>query len=69
MRWRAHEFRDNEDWHKWFAWRPVVVDGRWVWLETVERKLTYPHSIGGFIWRDYRNVGAGADRKPACVIE
>lgn len=24
--------------HEWFAWRPVFVDGRLVWLETVRRR-------------------------------
>ncbi len=27
-------------WHLWFAWYPVrLADGRWAWLETLERKL------------------------------
>lgn len=25
-------------WHKWFAWHPVIVRGRFVWLTHVERK-------------------------------
>lgn len=24
-------------WHKWFAWCPVIVEDKLVWLETVER--------------------------------
>lgn len=24
-------------WHKWFAWRPVRIDERIYWLETIER--------------------------------
>lgn len=27
------------EWHNWFAWRPVrLLDGRTVWLETIQRK-------------------------------
>lgn len=27
------------EWHNWFAWRPVrLLDGRIVWLETIQRK-------------------------------
>lgn len=31
------------EWHKWFAWYPVLVEDEdtgarmWIWLETVER--------------------------------
>ena len=25
-------------WHKWYAWRPVKVDGNWKWRATVGRK-------------------------------
>lgn len=35
-------FERVENWHPWFAWRPVRVgshDCRW--LETVERKVTF----------------------------
>ncbi len=42
MRWTRIS---KTEWHPWFAWRPVVVDGlniytrrHWVWLEKVERK-------------------------------
>ena len=27
-----------EDWHLWFAWRPVkTLNGRWVWLRRLYR--------------------------------
>jgi hypothetical protein len=35
---------DRFEWHRWFAWRPVVI-GRngnyreWVWWEWIERKV------------------------------
>lgn len=25
-------------WRRWFAWRPVKIDGRRVWLRTIERR-------------------------------
>lgn len=25
-------------WKPWFAWFPVCIDGRWAWLQTVERR-------------------------------
>lgn len=39
--------RPSEEWHPWFAWRPVSLEhwsehvgkrGGWAWLETVERR-------------------------------
>jgi hypothetical protein len=24
-------------WYPWYAWRPVKVEGRWVWLKRIER--------------------------------
>lgn len=37
MRWKDRDdYRGN--WHKWFAWTPVFLDGEWVWLEMVMRK-------------------------------
>lgn len=35
MRIKPH---DRLEWHKWFAWHPVLIDNVTVWLETVERK-------------------------------
>lgn len=48
------------DWHKWFAWRPVVIqnkDKTWslIWLETLERKRICMHDH--FTW-DYREIKA-----------
>lgn len=49
-------------WHKWFAWRPVVVGKEyfsyslsriWAWFEWVERRGKYKHLIG--CWKyEYR---------------
>lgn len=53
---------DREEWHDWFAWHPIrVFEGtnnkyyRWVWLETVKRKLTFCHDgMDSFIEVQYR---------------
>jgi hypothetical protein len=37
-------------WHPWFAWYPVMVGKCIVWLETVERRWRYHHSIDGGWW-------------------
>lgn len=39
---QEERFNRLERWHRWFAWRPVIVaphDCRW--LEYVERKMTF----------------------------
>lgn len=55
--WQEREARINE-WHRWFAWRPVRVgphDCRW--LEVVERKITRHYTWGGgFTEREYRAI-------------
>ncbi len=35
--------RIQQEWHRWFAWRPVVANGVLVWLEFVERKFEWEH--------------------------
>jgi hypothetical protein len=37
---------DRKQWHDWFAWRPVYVGDQLVWLETIERRLTYSCNEG-----------------------
>ena len=32
---------DNPVWHDWFAWRPVRIGDRVVWLEWVRRYKSY----------------------------
>ena len=40
-------------WERWFAWHPVEVDGRRVWLEFVERHFVGP--VGYLCsWHEYR---------------
>jgi len=53
---------DELEWHRWFAWYPVVVarDGGladWAWLEFIERKTGWSRSTGEWI-RRYRQVQA-----------
>lgn len=43
MRWDNHLTRRTRkiqrlgNWTRWFAWHPVEINNRWVWLETVYR--------------------------------
>jgi hypothetical protein len=41
------------EWQRWFAWHPVRVDGRLVWLRYVER-FRVAHAVPDFDWWDYR---------------
>jgi len=42
MRFRApFNRRDPAEWSRWFAWYPVrSMDGQYLWLETVERRVS-----------------------------
>ena len=43
--------RRRQQWHPWFAWRPVRVDARTcIWLETIERKGIREYGYGGSVW-------------------
>lgn len=55
MRWAVREQFDTEQWHAWFAWRPVKIAGKWVWLETIERRSVWIacHPCGEIEW-EYR---------------
>jgi len=56
----ARRVLDELEWHRWFAWYPVVV-GRgdelvyWAWLQFVERKTHWSRTMGEWISR-YRLV-------------
>jgi hypothetical protein len=59
---------DELEWHRWFAWYPVVVarDGGlayWAWLEFVERQTGWSRSTGEWI-RRYRPVQVPDGRDP-----
>lgn len=38
MRWTP---KDECEWHKWFAWHPVMIGNQSIWLETIQRKMRY----------------------------
>ncbi len=41
----------TEDWHFWFAWRPVIIDtGQFIWLETVCRKGEFRDNYADSGW-------------------
>ena len=52
QQWAARE-KYRKNWHPWFAWYPVDLewgDGRWVWLQRIERKRyesTHDYENGG----------------------
>jgi hypothetical protein len=41
----TEEPADQDAWHEWFAWHPVMLYqdgvGGWVWLKTIERRWWY----------------------------
>lgn len=61
MRWFVN---GDPEWQAWFAWFPVQVDNKWVWLETVERRWThnagieladiYAVEVPGYVYRNAR---------------
>src|SRR6476659_4753550 len=57
---------DELEWHRWFAWYPVVVAtdnerAYWAWLQFVERKTHWSRSTGEWILR-YRSALRRAQR-------
>lgn len=50
--------RRLEQWHPWFAWRPIrIAPTECVWMEWIERKGRHEYSYGGPSWYwDYRVV-------------
>jgi hypothetical protein len=38
----------SDGWELWYAWHPVNVEGRWVWLRYVER--TFCAALGMDFW-------------------
>lgn len=49
MRWRA---RPMDEWRRWFLWRPVCIEDKWVWLEWAEWRWedTPPNPLGVVFW-------------------
>jgi hypothetical protein len=57
MKWRASSDSMVREWHRWFAWYPVRVDGSMVWFEFVERQSTFYNTGLGGVWEhEYRTV-------------
>ena len=69
MRWKARKSDEERikaakalGWTVWFSWHPVRVNdgtGDWIWLETIERRVTErSHADSGYsglvIWYEYR---------------
>lgn len=44
------------EWRRWYAWRPVFVEGVLVWLEWLERRsiIEYTGTIEGWPTSEYR---------------
>jgi len=45
------------EWKKWFAWHPVKIEERWVWLKTIFKRtyLGYPMSWDPD-WHEYKLI-------------
>ena len=55
MRFNSPAKAENDEWHKpwrrWFAWRPVRVGDKIVWLEYIEREGWYIYGdFGDSCW-------------------
>lgn len=37
-------WKDPSPWKDWYAWYPVKIKGKWVWLKTVYRKYNWAKS-------------------------
>lgn len=51
MMWKHVEV-DYGQWHKWFAWYPVLTQqGMWVWMETVLRRIEFRSYDNDYYYR------------------
>jgi len=62
----ARRVLDELEWHRWYAWYPVVVArdnelAYWAWLQFVERKTKRSKSTGEWVLR-YRSASRRAQR-------
>jgi hypothetical protein len=59
-------------WKRWFAWYPVTIAGRMVWLRTIERKrctfVFFPHE-DTFIYREIPESGTILVGGPTRIVE
>lgn len=35
------------EWHKWFAWHPIITNDEIIWLEKINRRMTESYMGGG----------------------
>lgn len=52
-KWKPTSMKRHKEWRGWFAWRPVIINDKIVWLEWIERsfELHYNSSyIPYWIW-------------------
>ena len=49
--------RDGQEWHRWFAWKPVTLlgDRKTVWLEFIERRKDFNEEWKTYHW-EYREI-------------
>lgn len=44
-------------WSKWFAWYPVTINNKRVWLQTVYRRHLSRHTpVGSSHWTEYKTL-------------
>jgi hypothetical protein len=43
-------------WHAWFAWYPVKIEKRFVWLRTIERRRYMCMDVERSEYREISNV-------------
>jgi hypothetical protein len=46
MKFKLKTWAEIEAWHSWFAWYPIQIKGKLVWLEWVERRTPYLKNAG-----------------------
>lgn len=66
MKWMAQPSPLDGNWHRWFAWRPVLVNGFWVWLERIERRADWCDWF--FDW-EYREIASNKHLLEAELVE
>lgn len=69
MRWKSfnnsqYYIDKKKQWHKWFAWYPVVISKtfpgystckHWAWFEWIERQnITYDYGVWNYEYRERR---------------
>ena len=49
------KLKNKTQWHRWFAWYPIRIEGKLIWLRFVERQVGYYENWGGgYTWKNYR---------------